>query len=246
VAREIRGQLRFDFSEDAGVFYSQAKDFMLEVLNRHNATLPDIENWSSRNEGNTILLEGNLSESGLRRLATLLDIPTTKFSDLAEAAPVEPGTNEYTAASQAYFDSVSTLIDDLRETLDDRHENNHALWMERFGRRVDALPILNVDDALLDWGSMVSETFRSMALETRNANVNAGVRIMQSPTYSGYTYDAYGYATGGYYDSIHNRYTIRAEERAEANKMKFATWNELENATADIRREMTQKYGIEF
>jgi hypothetical protein len=84
-----------------------------------------------------------------------------------------------------------------------------------------------------------------VALDTRSHNIDAGTRIMQSPTQSYDTYDAYGYSTG-YYDATHNRYTIRAEERAEANKLKFATWNELENATADIRRDMTQKYGIEF
>jgi hypothetical protein len=248
VDREVNGQLRFDFSEDASVFYSQAKDFALEVLSNHDALLPDIENWSARNVDNSIILEGRLSESGLRRLATLLDVPTTKFSDLADTEPAEEGTpegtNAYTAASLGYFQSVKALIDDLRETLDDTRDG-HATWFERYARRIDALPILNVDDALLDWGSMVAETFRSMSLETRSANIDAGVRIMESPGYDYYTYDAYGYGTG-YYDATHNRYTIRAQERAVANKYKFATWNELENSLADIRREMTQKYGIEF
>ncbi len=246
VQRDMIGRLQFDFSEDASPFFSQAKSFMLEVLNRHNAMLPDIENWTSRNEGNSLVLEGNLSESGLRRIATLLDIPTTKFSDLSDSEPAEQGTDQYVAASVGYFSSVTALLDDLREYMEENRHNNDALWMERYGRRIDALPILNVDDALLDWGSMVSETFRTMSLETRSRNIDAGTRVMQSQSYDSYTYDAYGYGTGGYYDATHNRYTIRAEERAESNKMRFATWNELENATADMRRDMTQKYGIEF
>lgn len=245
VGQDMRGELRFDFSEDVSPFYSQAKDFVLEVLARHNATLDDIESWNQRNEENSIVLEGPLSDSGLRRLATLLDMPTTKFSDLADAAPAEQGTDEYTAASVAYFQAVKVMLDDLREEADRAH-NNACVWMERYARRIDALPILNVDDELLDWGSAVSETLRTQANVEKTANVTGGVRVMEANQYSGYTYDNYGYANGGYYDAIHERHTIRAQEQGAARITRFGTWSELENATADMRRGMTQKYGIEF
>lgn len=248
VSAEARGKLRVDFSDDASVFYSQAKPLVLEVLDRFDAHLPDLDTWAVRTEGQTIELEGTFSESGLRRVASLLEVPTEKFSDLRDQKPAEEGSDDYTRASLAYYRGVKALLDDLRETLDDTRDN-HALWMERFGRRVDAMPILNVDDDLLDWGSNVSATFRDMAFAERQSGIRGGARkaSVNGGASFGYAYGAYG--GFGYYvrdNSEQQRNVIDAEERAQARTVRYESWNELENATADIRRKMTQKYGVEF
>ena len=249
VSTQARGVLRLDFSDDVAPFSVQAKPLVLEALDRFGAHIPDMDIWVTRTEGQTIEMEGVFSESGLRRITSLLEVPTQKFSELHDDQPAEEGSDDYTSASLAYYRGVKALLDDLRETLSDERDNQ-ALWMERFARKVDAMPILNVDDELLDWGATVGETFRSMGLAVRQSGIRGGVRTSQARGsdnryYGGYSnYGRYGYYVGD--DSQSRTNVIRAEERGQERMSRYENWNELENATADIRRRMTQKYGVEF
>ena len=72
--------------------------------------------------------------------------------------------------------------------------------MERYGRKVDALPILNVDDDLLAWGARIGETFRNMALAQRSSGIRTGVR--KSSVYGNYqyNYDQNGYGSARTFD----------------------------------------------
>jgi hypothetical protein len=146
-------------------------------------------------------------------------------------------------ASQAYFKAVYTLIEDLRKTLDDTRDN-HAVWMERYGRKVDALPILNVDEELLAWGASVGETFREMALAERSSNIRSGVRKSQVYGAYQYSYDGYGYGNVTSTGNVRN--TIKREEGARAKNVRFSSWKEMEDATALIRQDMTKRYQVEF
>jgi hypothetical protein len=247
VDQQATGTIRIDFSEDVSAFGRLAKPLFLEALQRFNAVIPDVESWKVELLGSRVVLSGPLSASGLRRIGSLLEPPSTKFSDLRDAAPAESGSDPYVLASQQYYRSVHTLIADLRETLGDTRDN-HALWMERFGRKIDALPILNVDPDLLDWGASVSETFREMSVTTRSANVRAGTRKAYVNT--GASYDGYGYGSGGWYNdatgSAKQKTQIDRSEQGAARIQRFGSWKEVEDADAQIRIAMTQKYNAEF
>ena len=160
VGQAARGTLRVDFSDSPQVLGTQAKPFLLEALDGFGAKLPGLDQWTAKVESNSIVLEGTLSTDALRRVFSLLEIPSVKFSTLkgelpdtpSESSPPSPAAKA--TASKAYFKGVSVLIEDLRKTLGDTRDN-HAVWMERYGRKVDALPVLNVDDDLLAWGARV-------------------------------------------------------------------------------------------
>lgn len=239
VSNHADGELRFDF-DSAPKAGPLAKPLILEALDRHNLHLEEVEAWSVKTDGNSLVLDGRLTPEGLRRIGSLLQLPTTKFSDLESAQPAAPGAPDYTLRSQQYFRAVSALIDDLNKTLKENRDN-HAVWMERYGQKVDALPILNVDDELLSWGASVGETFRTMALAQRSAGIRQGVR--KSSVYGSYT-DANGYYTNR--PVANERNEIRRQEDAQASKVRFESWKEVEDSRAAIRRTMTQKYGVEF
>ena len=239
VTSHADGELRFDFTTapKAGPL---AKPLILESLDRFELHLDEIEKWSMKVDGRSLVLSGRFSPEGLRRVGSLLQLPTTKFSDLKDVEPAEPGSDDYALRSQQYFHAVSALIDDLNKTLKSNRDN-HAVWMERYGQKVDALPILNVDDELLDWGAMVGETFRTMALAQRSSGIRQGVR--KSSVYGNYDYD------NGYYGNrpvANEKYEIRRREDARASKVRFESWKEIEDSRAEIRRKMTKKYGVEF
>jgi hypothetical protein len=142
-----------------------------------------------------------------------------------------------------YYDGVATLLTDLQSTLGENRDN-HAVWMERFARKVDALPVLGVDDDLLAWGAKVGETFRQMALAERASHIRTGVR--KSTVYGNYqySYDGNGYYSARSTSSIRNQ--MRNEERAQAKAVRYSSWKELEDETAAIRKTMTQRYKVEF
>lgn len=247
VDKQATGTIRIDFAEDVGGLGRLAKPLFLEALQKFNAVIPDFESWQAELLGNRVVLSGPLSISGLRRIGSLLEPPSTKFSDLKDAAPAESGTDAYVQASQQYYRAVHTLIDDLRKTLGDTRDN-HSLWMERFGRKIDALPILNVDPDLLAWGASVSETFRDMSVTNRSANVRAGTRKAYVNT--GASYDGYGYGSGGWYNdatgSAKQKTQIERSEQGAARIQRFGSWKEVEDSEAQIRIAMTQKYNAEF
>ena len=220
VDQKARGTLRVDFSDSPQVFGALAKPVLLEALDRHGAHLADLDNWAAKIQGNSIVMDGEFSTDGLRRLFSLLEIPTTKFSTLKNEdtsqsqSQSQNSPSDKIKASQVYFKTVTALITDLRKTLDDNRDN-HSVWMERYGRKIDALPLLHVDDDLLAYGANVGQTFREMALAHRSAFISGGVR--KSGIYGSYQY---GYDSAGYYntrstESVRNQVT--AEENAAPN-----------------------------
>ncbi len=244
VGSRAEGELRIDFDSDTAKFSSFAKPLVLEVLENFGASIEDLEKWKTELKGESIILSGTLSNDGMRRVFSILEIPTTKFSQLKDE-DISPGSPESVAkASLAYFKSITVLIDDLRKYLS-THKDNHLVYNERYARKIDRLPILNVDEDLLNYGSQVAETLRGIALAKRGAGARTGVR--NSSIYGNYSIN-YNY-DNNYYNRRPNasiKIQNRTEEHAKATGVRFTSWKEIEDSTAAIRREMTKRYKIEF
>ena len=244
VGSKAEGELRIDFDSETAKFSSFAKPLVLEVLAKFGASIEDLEKWKTELKGKSLILSGSLSNDGMRRVFSILEIPTTKFSELKDA-DLSPGSPESIAkASLTYFKSVGVLIDDLRKYLS-THKDNHLVYNERYARKIDRLPILNVDDDLLNYGSQVAETLRGIALAKRGAGARTGVR--NSSVYGSYSVN-YNY-DNNYYNRRSNasvKIQNRTEEKAKATGVRFTSWKEIEDATAAIRREMTKRYKVEF
>lgn len=257
VAKDIKADFQINFANDPSILAPYHKELVLGALENFGATIPDVEKWDFEIKNNAIVASGALSTSGLRRIGSLIELPSTKYDDYESGdtasgtgtnEPVVDSAEQMKQNSQVYFKSVTTLIDDLRETLSDTRDN-HALWFERYARKIDRLPILNVDEELLAYGAMVGETFRQIALAKRGAGIKSGVR--KSAIYSNYYYPTTGGSVTYGYDSVGRksssmRNEINRQEQAKASKVRFESWNEIENATAAMRKTMTQKYGVEF
>jgi hypothetical protein len=242
VTDKINAELRVDFRDDVAPLGKLAKPLILEALDQFDAHIGDLQYFDAELNAKSVVLKGPLSIDGLRRVGSLLEVASTKFSDLQDQKPTD-SQSEILAATQGYYNSINKLIEDLRHTLEDTRDN-HAVWMERYGRKVDALPILNVDPELVAWGANVAVTFREMGLAKRKAGIKSGVR--KSAIYGDYSY---GY-DGGYYATYTPQQLVKdqinRQEQAEAKAVRYNSWKELEDTRAEMRRNLTLKYGVEF
>lgn len=262
IGDQAQGQLRIDFAEDITALDRIAGDLVLTVLDEIGVTIPGLEDWETKVVGTSIRMQGELSQDGQRRIFSLVELPTAKFSLLKDVPPPPGGDSQggggsqeslMREASQTYFSSIQVLLKDLKREL--RGNKASSAIMERYAGRIDRMPILNVDNDLLDYGSGVSQTLRSVALSRRQGGISAGTQTagMGGAGYSGYSYD-HNWFTHTYKTDLYagaragaaDRSAIKAQAMAESKNARVEASKQIADATAQIRRQMTQKYGVEF
>ena len=260
INEKVFGRLKVDFAEDASSLKGIAKPLLLEILANQRAMIHEFETWKEQVDGKTASIAGYLDQSGLRRLMSLIEVPTP----LQHRTPVSAGQDEESlkrTASQQYFNQVTSLVDDLRQK-PNRTEmktwGQVGAWLDRYSRKIDSLPMLNVDKELLGYGAFVSDTMRQASDSLKNIAGRTRVRELNANQYS----TAYrtggrvgrwggwgGYATADYYDAVGTqmaRNAIRSEERVGGTRDARELMRQIETATVDVRRKMVEKYNAEF
>ncbi len=276
VKERAYGKLKIDFGQEVPLDPEHAKALILEVLAHRGAMIDEMYEWTPEVNGKQISLEGPLYASGLRRLSSVLEPPEAlqeARQQAAEQTPEEANESLVVVSSQHYFKSVVSLTDDLRDKSPSggfKTAGQKGMWYGKYAKKIDRLPMANVDTELLDFGSYVSSALRgaqqsmqSVGAQTRAREVN--VRVPEQYVNSAWTGNRWGrygaYGGGGWYGGYTTEYytpqeernmqqreltTIRTEERVrgygEANNIMV----EVDNATADIRRRMTEKYQVDF
>jgi hypothetical protein len=238
IGEKCQGQLQIDFDADVAALGDHAKPLVMQALANLGFSTSELENWQVSLAPRSIRLQGELSTDAQRRVFSIIELPSAELgaSETPDSAAAS-ATSESQARdrSQAYFKSTLVLLDDLRKGLKDTKAT--TAWMERYARRIDELPVLHVDAELLDYGDKLAETLRIMSLSKREAGIRAGVRAGENGGYY-YGVDAY--------TSAADRSQARSEEMAVASDVRVQGWKLIDDATADIRRKMTQKYSVEF
>jgi hypothetical protein len=142
---------------------------------------------------------------------------------------------KWTATTQA-------LMKDLRQKAGSH--NSDAYWIDRYTTKIDHLPILHVDDDLLEYGQNLSETLRVMSGSRKAARLEGAGRNELISGGSGYGYGNYSYSSPSS-RAMSARNAI-ANSEASGSSTKLQGWNLIDNATAEVRREMTKRYDVEF
>ncbi len=240
------GRVDLDFGKDAMPLKPVLEKLVEAILQRVGAASEDFSEWKWTVKGSRVTGTGPISPGGGMRLLSVLDPPSITH---AISASTEQATdNKVGRTSQKYCKSIRVVLDDLQKTLKNT-KDNHALWFERYGRKIDDLPKLNVDPELLDYSAKVSSSLRYQGQVQRMSNIHAGTRTAQSgANYTraeGYVgpYGAYGW-----YKSTDPQATntIRTEENEAAKEVRFSEWKQIEDGLSAMRRKMTEKYQLEF
>lgn len=257
VGKAAQAQLRIDFGADIAPLKDVAKDLVLSVLEDFGANIADMQSWKVDVKPQAIHMEGTLSQDGLRRLFSVIELPSTKFSALKDTGGAGEATEEtpeslIRESSLTYYRSVDVLLKDLKRDL--RGNKASAAVMERYAKKIDRMPILHVDPELLDFGGKTANTLRDMALTKRQGGVGYGTDTagMGGGGYANYSvgYGYFGQEIGDLYSgaraSASDRAAMKASAMADANYARVEGFAAIDEAMAALRQKMTLKYQVEF
>jgi hypothetical protein len=263
VTKRVYGVLRIDFDRDATVLADVAKPLLLETLGRAGTSIDEFADWNIKIEENRISLDGELTQSGLRRLFSFLEVDSTAVDAANEKTAttddaMEPSVDAYT--SLEYFQAVTRHLNDLKRERGASSYYTIAVWFDKYARRIDRLPILHVDKDLVDYGHRTVSQLRNCVEAIRGAGIRSGARSAQVTSGDvGYGYD-YGYAPYALFSGAsqatvaqaqvgaveQERRAIRAQEQGQSSTDVRAIIRQIEEETSNIRRQMTERYNIEF
>jgi hypothetical protein len=271
VTRRVYGELRIDFGRDIVALKEVAKPLLLEVLGEAGAEIDEFHDWKVEVSQRRIALSGELTQSGMRRLFSFLELDATAVGDTkpeqqagastpaaASDDAMAPAVDAY--KSRDYFQAITRHLNDLKHERGAHSYYTIAVWFDKYARRIDRLPILGVDKDLVDYGQKVVGQLRNCVEAIRGAGISSGARSAQV-TSAGYGYDGDGYApyalfagsaTYAQYAKAEvgaveaQRRAIRAEEQGQSSMDVRAMVRQLQEETSLIRRQMTERYGIEF
>jgi hypothetical protein len=256
VTDSIKGELYLDFQEKVDPRHAALlKPVLIEGLAELGAHIEDFSNTKGRVEGRSVIIEGELSDNALRRILSIIHAPPPSAGDVEEG-PVETAANPELVASQRYFKSTQSLIAELKD-MNNRasHSGQVIHWYDTYARKIDQLPLVNVDQEMLQYGSAVANKLRQLAASLSGQNIQVNLLGSYKRT------EVYG-SPGGYYSGWYGGaawgrsfwaesnaadvYTAKAEAVAKGRNDRNAVWQSIDQDTAEIRRSMAAKYGVDF
>jgi len=88
---QATGRCTVDFGRPASGLGEIAKPLLLEMVGRAGAMIDDFGAWKATTKDNSVVLAGNISNDGLRRLFSIVDPPSPRGTGDAEAAAPRDG-----------------------------------------------------------------------------------------------------------------------------------------------------------
>jgi hypothetical protein len=225
-----------------------AKPIMVAVLTKAGMSTADVKNWTFTAAGKQVSMEGGLSADGLRELLGLVQspIPTATVAGTAPTkanagsqAPASPAE-----ASQRYYKSVDLCIRSLQQS---ESTAMTGMGLRNAAKRIQQLPILGVDPALVEWGALVSTKLSQAngVLSVGQVEITARAAGVSDPEYSN---DANSIRANyaAQRNANNQRRQAASEQRAQSMRDALAILNEAAGTSQKVRAEMVEKYKVEF
>jgi hypothetical protein len=249
VKDQFMGQLKLDFGTTPTVLATAGQGMLVEACGRRGILLPELREWKASVEGKSFVLSGPLDAISVVNLLSFFTSTPSPHDATAESSgvPKESTANDATSkmaqASHRYFASVQRVLQECRNTKG-LSVGERGVFNDRLSRKIDSLPLLNVDKDLLDYGQNVGQLIRGASYTIRSANVAAGGQkaVQASSSY----YVGYGYGGYSFNDNTAYNESLSRQAHAEGMQAHIGNMQQVDNMTAEIRRLMTERYMIEF
>ncbi len=241
-----QARLRLAFNDDPSPLAEVAGPLLVEILTKRGAHIKSLPGWKVRIDGEAIILEGQLSPGGLRRVHSLLSGPVGPWTEPANDYPTPE--NAMAEASRAYFQSVTGYLNDLFFD-GDRPQSMYqiSVWVERYARKIEDLNTTGVDPDLKSYASDAVMSLREIGSVVERSQSRSDLReaTMYNSGRSRYgRYGAYGWFEKSYV--TRDRALIRTDEALRGLRGSEVIVDDLHALTSQTRKTMTDRYGIEF
>jgi hypothetical protein len=252
VDKEVKGTATVDFGMEASILGPSAKQILGGVLDAAGLHLDEVDGWDAKANGKQVTFTGAMSTPSLRKLLGIVQSPIPAATAVAKdgqpntqgAIPADPAQ-----ASQRYFKVICGNLDNFKAT---SSPSAAAQWARATSKRIDQLPILNVDPVLVQWGSMVSLKLKQVGagMLVGQTSMNARVAGITDPSYVG-VYDN----EGNYHTDVdraaveqtkQQRRQAALEQKAAAQQQAAQILQEIAETRPQIRQAMVEKYKVEF
>lgn len=258
----IAGKIRVDFGVDAKPLTGFSKALLLEILQKRGAYIEELARWKSTVDGMSIAIEGELTESGLHRIMSLVDAPLANIRDPKKASsgsaePTEEDAAKLTLdATKTYFDGIQRKLKDL-DSRESVSVGQIGLFYDRYASQIDQMPYLHVDPKMIDYGQAVVNALRNASASIKGIGIKTNAETasiyQQGPSFYGgqtrFGYYGYSYGTGMSLDVTNvgaERRAVTQQNRAEGFSSALSIFRGIDDMTSQVRREMTEKYQVQF
>lgn len=243
----ISGTAVVYFGNNVSSLNPVGRDLMLEILERAGLGLMDFSQWQVKIDGSSAYLSGPLTTAGLERLLSVIDPKSAADADEATTGAAQPAGEATGAASASreYFKSVSAIVDRAASAA----TSGQVSWLKREAQKVSTVPMLNVDPALVVWGSTVAGDLSKAVAALELGQTKGAARAAQFQMPGG------GYGTGADRESRaaadrqlveSQRRQAMLEEKATAAENAARIMSEATAQRNTVRSEMATKYQVEF
>lgn len=258
VGDTTRAQVRIDFSTPMADFLPAFRKLWPKALERAGLEVDEFKTAEPKADGKTVVLTADLSDNSLRRILSLVAAPGDAVPEDGTGVIRTPKEAAEVAASLRFYKAVNTALDDLRADGGAKGKDyvRSAAYFDNYAAKIEKFPQMNVDPVLVQYGASVAAKLRGMADSLR------GVKV-QLDTYDNYKSTTWA-GGGGAYVTPRGRVgvvvggnsalstnaeelsTRQAELVAKLEPERAKIWNVLQTDRSEVRKEMLEKYKIDF
>lgn len=241
-----QGSLTLDFEHETESLTGFAKPMLLEALSKNGLNIDDIQAWKVRSIEKSIVLEGEVSPAGLRRILSVLTSPVGPLTKKPSEDSIASGIS--VDASQEYFQAIVNYLNDLFFS-DQKPRSLHEVkvWIERYAHKIEDLDTYQVDPDLVDFGQQAVGSLREILSVINRAQTRSDLRESTIDIGGQRRYGRYG--AYGYYEkagATRDRQLIQADEASRGLGAAGTIVEELRSLSSQTRNEMTARYNRQF
>ncbi|MFO0809484.1 MAG: hypothetical protein U0746_12735 [Gemmataceae bacterium] len=230
------------------------KAFLLETLGHAGANLDVISEAVPRPSPTGIAYITDLTNAGLMRLMTLLDVPPTAAATPVVQPSPDNAREVRIAATRRYYNAVVAMLNDLdAEYRRATSYNATANWHEGYARRIDALPTVDVDQAVLAWGAAAAYDLRALAASLRGVKLkidNLEGKINVTVPFIGNA--GWGVGAGGRGMQVFLQTNLgevrqkQTEAVQQGQADRNTVWKLIQSDREQVRQRILDQYGVDL
>ena len=243
--------ITLEFLADVGNRGDLVKGVFLDFLDDSSAVLEDFQQAKVSVRGNKVLLRTNLSDSGLKRVLSLVTSPTPGGGQSSKSTPgttspttpPAPAADPELEASRKYYVAVNQLVDDLsNRSQRAKYPEKTAVWHDNYAKKIEQMSISGIDPQLAKYGLSVASRLRALGASLRGVPLQID-NLQDSVTYNMTVNPGnvgFGYWGGGSFSAP------SWQVNSNLQQVREKVWASLENDRQSIRQKMLTTYHVDF